>query len=106
MTPISSASFRPFVPAKFADAPVNDPVCIQTITGAPPAGSGFLTQTFSFRQSSEPWGVVPFRDAQLPVPAVTGSVVVHGVTGCGGFQRFWPPVVAAKGIPKNPHVVP
>jgi hypothetical protein len=78
---------------------VNDPVWIQTMTGAA-VGRGFRTQRLSLRQSSDPCGApAAFSDAQFAGGAVTLRMLgVHGAAGCGGFQRFWFAVVAETGF--------
>ena len=54
MAPVCSASFRPLLSARFAEAAMKAPVWIQTITGAGEAGAGSGVQMLSFRQSSLP----------------------------------------------------
>ena len=111
MTPVSSVNLRPLLPAKLAEAPVNAPVCSHTMTGAGSTTGGLLTQIFSVRQFS-----FPDIDPVVPKNAIEGhpggGVVacnndgVHGVGGCGGFQRFSPPVGAAYGMPRKAQEVP
>lgn len=55
--------------------------------------------TFRNRQSSLP--AVPEVVVHSLPKAVAGNVVVHGVGGCGGFQRRFPTGGAAYGIPSH-----
>src|SRR5512145_569049 len=110
MTPVSSTSLRPLVPAKLADAPVNAPVCSHTMTGAGSVGAASRIQTFSLRQSSlpvmDPPGTKKEIDGQLAGVVALNTDGAQGASACGGFQRLPPAVEAAYGIPMNAHDAP
>src|SRR5688572_28300661 len=105
MAPVSSASRRPFVPGKLADAPMNAPVCSHTMTGAGFTGAGSETQTFNLRQSSRP-EIVGAPNCDKAGQFVGGTVAsntdgAQGTAGCGGRQRLLPAGDAAYGMPRK-----
>src|SRR5579863_1578794 len=75
------------------------------MTGRGLAGAGSGVQTLTDRQFSSLVASYDMLDGlicgQMGPGWVASSVVVQALAGCGGLQRFAPPVVSAKGIPRK-----
>src|SRR6478736_2502248 len=97
MTPCL-ANASPAEPGPEPLPPVKPPPCIQTITGnfdCLVAVAG--VHTFKKRQSSDWIDVEPVqaRCGQSAQGLVASRTSFHGVTGCGGRQRYSPTGAAA-----------
>src|SRR5580698_3058292 len=80
------------------------------MTGSGVVGAGSGVHTFKLRQFSSLVVAYAMVDGsicgQMGPRAVAFSVVVQAAAGWGGFQRLAPPVVAAKGMPRNDRTPP
>src|SRR5580658_2652434 len=80
------------------------------MTGTGVVGAGSGVHTFRDRQFSSLVFAYAMVDGsicgQMGPRAVASRVVVQAAAGWGGFQRLSPPVVAAKGMPRNDRTPP
>src|SRR5215208_3695361 len=103
MAPVRAARFCPFCGGKLAEAFTNEPLWMNTRTGACD-GSGFGVQMFNLRQSSLPLGrpLPELSCAQLGEGVVKLRVAgAQGIGGCGALHRRPPVGGAANGLARN-----